>query len=71
MRLLCQFAGDKRGVIVGYCPSPSGSPQAIIVTEDAKLASASLRDIVLLNAPKRQLKRLARLIPSDLNLSVQ
>jgi len=60
MRLMAKSPRGE-GAIVGWCPDKSGTPQAILITTEAKLIYAPIRDLELLNVPERMVKRIARL----------
>lgn len=52
MRLLV-LANGAEGIVVGYCPDSSGSPQAILIRADGSMDYVPVRDMKLVAASKK------------------
>jgi len=63
--LLLARTPNSEGAIVGWCPDKSGIPQAIIATPEGRVTYASIREITLMNVPRRIMKQALKVHKRD------
>lgn len=70
MRLMV-LAGGVEGIVVGYCPDASGSPQAIVIRADGSVDYVYVRDMKVIATTKKLAKQLDQMDGIELEAEVR